>query len=462
MAFDLITTAILSLLIVARWKERTLYVIFPWAYVQNFVLAWAYTSGWLGKGLCQALVISKEFLLLWLFLYFLLRLPPYGERRWPAPLRVLALFTAWCVMRYAIAVAFQGQGFFANLFTLRMACFPFEILVVAVGVVSARPKFARRFIRNMVLLIVALAAVGIALDVLPGTNFWRDHVNFASYRTEVKGESTAGYEGEAQEIEAESEGLYGNGVARTAFTFLSPFRAVGTVGDSVGFGHFVAFPLLLLAFYLRRNWKTSVMAALTAAALFLSFTRSAWIFVAIGFFYVLLRKKRYRLAFGLAGTGLVALTAWAPLATLFSGTLVNASSSSTDPHAQGLFWFYTQGLWQSKYLLGQGMTADLPESGYGILLIRYGLPAIVILVWFCFALYRSLRKTALREAPLLQIAQAVPIGIIVIMNFSYYPFSFIPYLLVWFVIGACLALSSSVRAGSIAETHHLMPNTAEP
>jgi hypothetical protein len=32
---------------------------------------------------------------------------------------------------------------------------------------------------------------------------------------------------------------------------------------------------------------------------------------------------------------------------------------------------------------------------------------------------------------------------LVTMNTSYYPFSFIPYLLPWFVIGACLALASA-------------------
>lgn len=446
MVIDLIAMAMLSLLVVVWLKERVLYVIFPWAYVQNFVLAWAYTSGWAGKDLCHALLLSKEFLLFGLFLYFLQRLPRNSDGGWPLPIRILGAFTVWCVARYAVAGVFQGQSVFGNLWNLRIACFPFEILTVAMGVASASPQFAKRFIRNMVFFVVALAVVGIGLDVLPSAGFWRDHANIARYNFDIKGESSAemGIE-DVQGVQALSEGITGNGIARVAFSSLSPFRAFGTVGDAVGFGHFVAFPLLLLAFCLRRNWKTQTMLVITATALFLSFTRSAWIFVAVAFLYVLLRERRYKLVFGLTGSGAIALFFWAPLAGWYSTSLGRLSSNSTDPHAQGLFWFYTQGLWQLKNLFGQGMSTDIPESGYGILLIRYGLPAVATFVWFCFALYRSLRQTRLQQKPVFLVAQAVPLALLVILNFSYYPFSFIPYLLVWFVVGTCLAVSSTIE-----------------
>src|SRR5215467_2903959 len=107
MALDLIATGLLTLLLVVWLKEKVLYVIFPWAFVQNFVLAWAYTSGWVGKDLCQALLISKEFLLLWLFLYLVPKLIRCGGGKWPAPLGILAVFTAWCVLRQAVAGFFE-------------------------------------------------------------------------------------------------------------------------------------------------------------------------------------------------------------------------------------------------------------------------------------------------------------------------------------------------------------------
>jgi hypothetical protein len=444
MAFYLAISGLLSLLLILWAKERILYVIFPWAYVQNFILAWAYTSGWAGKELCQALLISKEFLLLWLFLYFIPRVPRHSDSRWLTPLKILGFFVAWCVVRYAIAVVFQGDSLFGNLWDLRIVFFPIEILVVAMAISSAKPEFARRFILRMTWLAAALAVLAIPLCLLSATNFWRDHANIAAYTTDVKGQSS-GYEGQAPEMLAEATGISGNGLARGAFVFLSPFRAFGTIGDSVGFGHFVAFPLLLLAFCFRRNWKRELVLSLIGIALFLSFTRSAWIFVAVAAIYVLLRRHRFKLVFGLGGAGALAVSAWAPLGEWYSASLGGLSTSSTDPHANGLIWFYTQGLWKFENLFGQGMTADVPESGYGILLIRYGLPAVLILIWFCFVLYRELRQTNLRGTPLFLVAQAVPIGMLVILNFSYYPFSFIPYLLVWFVVGFCLVVANENR-----------------
>jgi hypothetical protein len=446
MVLALTAAAIITVLLVIWLRERVLYVIFLWAYTQNFILAWAYTSGWAGKGLCEALLISKEFLLLWLFIYFVPRLPRGKDGFWPAPLRVLGLFVAWCVLRYVAAVIVQGQGLSENLWNLRMACFPFEILAVAIGVASAYPSFAKRFIRHMLFVVVALALVGIALDVLPGRDFWQSHANFAIYNYNVKGEEI-GYAGETGTLIAEAEGVTGNGVERGAFLFLSPFRAFGTVGDAVGFGHFVAFPLLLLAFCFRRSWIVTLMLVTIALALFLSFTRSAWIFSTVGFAYVLIRKKRYKLVLGIAGAAAIVLLVWAPLGSLYAGTVAGLTSNTTDPHAEGFLWFYTQGLWQLKNLFGQGMTADVPESGYALFLIRYGLPSILMLFWFCVSLYRDLRAAYRKDKVLFLVAQAVPIGMIVVLNFSYYPFSFIPYLLVWFVVGYCLAISNPSEPG---------------
>lgn len=439
----------MSLFLVFWLKERVLYVIFTWAYIQNFVLAWMYTSGWAGSDLCQALLIAKEFMLLFLFLYFLPRMIERFRGRWPLPLRVLALFTVWCLLRYGAAVVFQGESLFGNLWNLRMACFPFEILAVAVAVSCETPRFALRFIRSMVYLVAVLAAVGILLYVAPATNFWHDHVDIASYNLDVKNESPAVME--PADFQAQASGVTGNGLSRAAFSFLSSFRAFGTVGDAVGFGHFVAFPILLLAFWVPRNWKTRLALLLAAGALFLSFTRSAWIFVAVGCVYFLLRKRRYPFVFGLAGAIFIAFSTWGPLADWYSASMSVLSWNSPDSHhAQGLVWIYKEGLWQLGNLFGQGMTASIPESGYGVLLIRYGVPAVVGLEWFCFALYRSLQQTPLRNKTLFLIAQAVPIAFVVTLNFSYYPFSFIPYVLTWFVVGFCLAAATAATQRNAA------------
>jgi hypothetical protein len=74
-------------------------------------------------------------------------------------------------------------------------------------------------------------------------------------------------------------------------------------------------------------------------------------------------------------------------------------------------------------------------------LIRYGMPALLGIIWFMFSLHYSLRRSSYGDRSLFLVAQAVPLAMLVVMNTSYYPFSFIPYLLVWFVVGTCLAFT---------------------
>jgi hypothetical protein len=442
----LIASFLASIILFIWLKERVLYVIFPWAYIQNFVLAWMYTNGFATKDLCQALLILKEFLLLWLFLLFLPQLRRCGHGTWPLPLRILGFFTLWCTLRYLAAVVFQGESLTANLWNLRVITFPFQILTVATGVAFARPMFAQRFIRQMAYLTAGVALVGILTFLLPGINFWRDHVNIATYNAEVKGESASGsiiqQQLNGEDTQEQEEGVPGNARGREEFSFISHFRAIGTVCDAVGFGHLVAFPILLFSFYVRRNWKTRLMLLAAAVALFFTFTRSAWIFVFVGCVFVLLRRKRYRLILGTLGVALMALVIWTPLADLYSGSLALLSwSNPQEDHAEGLVWLYKQGLWETKNILGQGMTASIPEGGYGMLLIRYGMPALLGIIWFMFSLHYSLRRSSYGDRSLFLVAQAVPLAMLVVMNTSYYPFSFIPYLLVWFVVGTCLAFT---------------------
>jgi len=442
--FSLIAAMVLTLVLFALLKERVLYLIFIWAYIQNFVLAWMYTSGWAGTNLCQALLVIKEFLLLWLFFYFLPQLKRCCGGRWPLPLRILGLFTLWCTVRYLAAVLLQGQGFVENLWYLRVASFPLQILTVAIGLSLTKPKFANRFIRQMSYVTAGMALLGILIYLIPETTFWRNHVDIADYNLEVKG--GAGDSALREQLGGEDEkeieeGLPGNARGHEEFAFLSAFRAFGTVGDAVGFGHLLAFPVLLLTFCFPRNWKTNLMLGVTLVALFFSFTRSAWIFVLVGYAIALFRKKRYRLILGVVGTVVIALMIWTPLVDWYSNSLAMLSwDNPQEDHAEGLVWLYREGLWQRGNVFGQGLTAHVPESGYGLLLVRYGMPAFLCILWFCWALYRSLRQSAWGDRSLFLVAQVVPLGMIVMLNFSYYPFSFIPYLLTWFVVGTCLAL----------------------
>jgi hypothetical protein len=132
------------------------------------------------------------------------------------------------------------------------------------------------------------------------------------------------------------------------------------------------------------------------------------------------------------------------MADWFSSSLDLVSSNTPDQHINGITWFYTQGIWDLHYLFGRDLSSPLVEGGYGILLIRFGLPAVLSIVWFCFALSKELLQAPLGRKPLFLVAQAVPLTMLVTLNFSAYQFGFIPYLLVWFAVGTCLALATPV------------------
>ena len=162
--------------------------------------------------------------------------------------------------------------------------------------------------------------------------------DLATYDIDVKGQSP-GYIDEPAEKQAQEEGVPGNGLARSAFSYLSPFRAFGTVGDAVGFGHLLAFPMLLVAFLFPHGWPTRLMLLGMGSALLLSFTRSAWIFVALGFLYILVREGKYRVLLGLGIAIVVALMIWTPMGEWYSTSLaVFSGGSSQDYHAEGVAW----------------------------------------------------------------------------------------------------------------------------
>lgn len=438
--FYLLASALTTALLFAWLRERVLYVLFLWAYIQNFTLAWMYTAGYASRDACQAMIVSKEFLLLWMFIYFSPRLKVFGE--WPAPLRILAVFTGWCVVRFAIAFVFQHQTATENLLNLRLVCFPFQVLSVAIGVAQTQPEFARLLVRRMSYGVAVLAGVGILLWLPINGGLWSNYVDYAKYSFEVKGETHGVNEDDpGAAVEAANAGVVGNGMARGEFAFLSPFRAIGMVGDAVGFGHFAAFGVLTFLFCAPRNWKTRLILIIAGGALFVSFTRSAWMFVLGVWLFVLVHRRRYSLLLVLSVIPLLAIALWAPMRDWFLSSI--GSSSDPDIHLRGINWFFQEGLWDIKYLFGHSMdwSEPIPEGGYGMLLIRFGLPAVVTIAWFFLALYRTLRNSQYRDMPFFLIASAMPLVLLVTMNFSAYPFSFIPYLLPWFAVGICLAFA---------------------
>ena len=423
-----------SLLAAIRLKERALYLIFVVAFTQNFVLAYLYTNGLAGKDLCRSLMLFKEFLLLELFVYSVVLFYRHFQGKWPRPLFILLLFSIYCVLRFAFGAVFFNEFSADGLRKLRMMCFPVQILTVAMVTSWLHPEFGKRFVRQMTYCLTIIGLVGILLFLFPQADFWKQHVDIASYNMDVKGDEP--------ETVIEEQGIPGTGAGREAFLFLSSFRAMGTFADPLAFGFSMAMPILLLTFYYPANRLNIVMLLISGAAIFFTFSRSSWIFIAISLIFLLFQKRRYALILTLAAVGLGALLTWPPLAEFAASEYSDVSwTHPNGEHAEGIVWFYQRAFADVGNIFGKGMDDSvqrIPESGYAFLLEHFGFFAYASFVLFCFSLFFYLKRGGGGQNPLIPVAQVVPLCILIVMHTSQYPFAFSCYLAIWFVVGICI------------------------
>ena len=433
-----------ALLVLWYWKQNSLYFVFAAAYTQNFLLAYLYTNRIAGRDFCRSAILFKEVLLLGLFVYALVLVSREYQWQWPRPMLVLILFTGYCVFRYAFGAVFLDDLNADGIRKLRMVCYPLQILTVAMVFTWLRPEFSKRFIRHMTIFIAALAVIAIGMFFFARVDFWKQHANIATYNMEVKGD-------DADSVIAD-QGISGTAAGREAFLFLSSFRAMGTFADPLALGFALAMPLLLLAYFYRRKWFNYLLLGVSGAALFFTFSRSAWIFVALSVGYILIRRRKYVLIASLAFVVIVATIAIAPLAEFANSETDELTSYRPGSgHAEGLIWFYQRGFTDPGNLLGKGTSDDvqkIPENGYAFLLEHFGFAAYATFLWFCFSLFAYFRKKEVSLNPLLLIVQAVPICILIVMHTSQYPFAFSEYLMIWFVVGTCLGLTLTGRPRS--------------
>ncbi len=444
LAVYIILVLVGGLLVVIWLKERALYVVFFAAFTQNFVLAYSYTNGLVGKDACRSLILLKEFLLLGLFVYSVVLLYDHFNGHWPRPLVILLLFSGYCVLRFAVGAVFFGDFSADGLRKLRMMCYPLQILTVAVTLTWKYPEFCKRFVRHMIYSLAALALVGIVLFVLPDANFWKQHVDIAAYNIDVKGDDPSSV--------LEDQGIPGTGAGREAFLFLSSFRAMGTFADPLAFGFAMAMPILLLTFHYPRDWTTALMLVVSSVALFVTFSRSAWIFVVLSCICLWFKRGKYILLGTLTAIVIVALVAWPPLAEFAASDY--SYLSWTDPaegHAKGLVWFYQKAFTDTGNIFGKGMSdavQNIPESGYAFLLEHFGFFAYASFIWFCVSLFRYLGTPTLARSQLQLVGQAVPLCVLIVMHTSQYPFAFSEYLFIWFVVGNCFQFRPQVLSRS--------------
>jgi hypothetical protein len=71
--------------------------------------------------------------------------------------------------------------------------------------------------------------------------------------------------------------------------------------------------------------------------------------------------------------------------------------------------------------LGKGTSDDvqkIPENGYAFLFEHFGFAAYASFLWFCFSLFAYFRSKENYLNPLLLIARAVPVCILIVMHTS--------------------------------------------
>jgi hypothetical protein len=406
--------------------------------MQNFILAFLYMNRMVHQGLLWSLLLFKEFLLLTAFGYSVTVLMRSSGRKLPKPFITLTLFTFYCLVRAGVGIAFLGDGLGASLRMLRMIFFPLEVCSVAIAVTLTRPSFADSFLKKVSYFVVLLAAIGVLLAFFAGPDFWASKVNIASYNLDIKGDDPFSV--------VEELGVSATGLGREEFLNLLPFRAMGTFGDPLAMGFSIVVPILLLAFYFRRRWFTLVSLLILAAALFLTFSRSAWILLYLACLFVLFKRRHFAWAAAALLIPLVLLLVAPPLAQFAAEDLGRLSwSSPGGEHAEGIIWFYTRGLTDLGNALGKGMSPEvqkIPESGYAFLLEHFGLFAYGTFLWFLISLFRSMNRKREGQNPLSTISQGIAVGMFIVMHFSQYPFAFIEWLVLWFLLGASMSTQS--------------------
>jgi hypothetical protein len=434
-------------------KHKALYVICVFAFVQNFLIPWLYTIGKIGIGWAQSMLLFKEFLLLMLFVYLAYQFAQRAPRPWPRPLMILVIFTAYCVVRAAVGALFFQDDVYVSARKIRMAVFPLEMFTVGMAARWMYPKFTRDFLRKMTFVVAGLALAALWLFYFAAPDFWSSTVNIATYNIEVKGDDPLDV--------AEAAGVTATGLGRGIFLDLSSFRAMGTFGDPLAMGFAQIPPILLLAFYFKRNWLHVILLAILMAALFFTFSRSAWIFLYVATLFVLLRRRKLFL-FALAALVPIVLFVKVPQLRDFAAVEMGRFSweNPGSAHAEGITWFYQYGFTDPGNILGKGMSPDIrkiPESGYAFLLEHFGLMAYVMFIWFLLSFFIFTNKRENRENAVLLISQAMAPGMLVVMHFAEYPFSFIGWVLIWFMVGASVGASVPVRGQSASPALSPLP-----
>jgi len=437
--FAFLLVLLLTIFLVYRYQERSLYLLFLAAYSQNFIVAFLHTHGYIGLELARALIVTKDLVLLELFVWSVILLFKRFRPPLPRPLVPLLFLTGYCTFRFVVGVFFLGDDWWQGVTLVRYVWYPLEILLVVMVLTALYPGFGRRFLRDMTYILSGLAVVAIGILIFAPRDFWLENANIAELQVDVKGESEHASNSSAMTAGLSTDTMLGD--RSDEFGVLLNFRASGTFGEALALAFSVAAAVLLLLFYFKKSLLSVLSLTFTVGALLLSLTRSAWIFCAVVAVYVLIRRRRFRPLLVGAWVVLTLFLAWPPLANFASDSVSELSGGPQTGHAEGIVWFYTRELLNLENIVGKGMATEaqtIYESGYAYLLEHFGLIAYASFLWFCVSLYRQLRRACPGADGLSTLAQGVPLGILIVMHFWYYPFAPSFFGSIWYIVGLCL------------------------
>jgi hypothetical protein len=447
-------------LIIWVLKQHSLYVLFLATYTHHFVVPFLYTHKLVEKGTARGLLVVKDVLLLELFAWcgviLLTRFRPFALR----PAKPLLLLTGYCLFRALVGVVFLDDEWSKLALRMKAIWYPLEILTVVIVLTALHPKFGERFLRHMTYLLSASAVVALAIFFFAGRDFFIQNANVAEYVADVKGDVES-----EQDFELGLPGAATLGARAEAFADIASFRAVGTFGDGLTLSFQMATAVLLLLFCFSRKPSTWFMLAVCGAGLMFSLSRSGWLFCAVVVSYVFLRRRQYTPFLVLGGAVFALVLLWAPMTKFALDTVFNATTftdTNDSEHVESLRGFYTIAFSDPGNILGKGLSMEvraITESGYAYLLEHFGALAYVSFLWFCIALYRQFGEGS-RDDPLILLAQGIPLGMLVVMHFSQYPFSFTTFISLWYVVGFCLSrfLQPKTNSGrELVRARHPVP-----
>jgi hypothetical protein len=431
----MVAAACIAAAILLRHRSLGLLAIICW--VQNLLIPWWYTEGWIDPSAALPLIIVKELILTVTLGYSVWRLSGTKFSELPAPIRAAVVYAVVTMARIIFGVVILGEPLGADVRLIRSILFPPEVLLMSFVAGFVIRDLRLRFERMLIVGLTICAAISLIIFFFAGSEFWRTHINIAAYNVEVKGDPS-------WTVDLD-RGVSGSGLGREAFSWLSNFRLIGTFGDPLTAGFSLAVGLLLLLARRRVQGLSAIAAVILSTAIALTFSRSAWIFVAIAFCYIAMVRRSYRrivLAAAIVGI------AWLALGGLRDFFMVSLSSfdptSSADTyHAEGLRSFYTNTLTDPHSILGHGpitnteQTATV-ENGYLYIVEQFGLVVLAPFIWICASAALYLRRCAWHESAFELAGAAFAIGTLLVFNFSFYALSFTAYFAIWAVIGVAV------------------------